>query len=438
MVILMRMNDIIEKKKEGKPLNRSEIHYFVNGYTNDIIPDYQASALAMAIWFNKMNKEETAILTDEMAKSGDMLDLSSLGNSTVDKHSSGGIGDKTTLVVAPIVAAAGCVVAKMSGKGLGFTGGTIDKLESIPNFNTSMSPKDFIKQAKEISIVVAGQTGNMAPCDKKLYALRDVTSTVDCMPLIASSIMSKKLASGAKNIVLDVKCGSGAFMKTVTDATELAKQMVHIGKACGRKVSAFITDMDTPLGFAIGNSLEVKEAVDVLKGKDIPDLRELCLNLSAEMIALSLEKSKADSMNIAKDMLDSGKAYKKFLQMVEAQGGDVRCVEDTSLLLKDTFSREIKAERDGYLYSLNALSLGKVSVLLGAGRNVKTDKIDYSAGILLSKKQGDKISKNDTIMTLYSSDKEKLNEAEKAVLLSFEIKDVAPKKQPLILNYIDD
>ena len=221
----MTMNDIIEKKKEGKPLNRSEIHYFVNGYTNDTIPDYQVAALAMAIWFNKMTKEETAILTDEMAKSGDMLDLSLLEDITVDKHSSGGIGDKTTLIVAPIVAAAGCVVAKMSGKGLGFTGGTIDKLESIPNFNTSISPKDFIKQAKDIGIVLAGQTGNMAPCDKKLYALRDVTSTVDCMPLIASSIMSKKIAAGSKNIVLDVKCGSGAFMKTKEDATELATEM---------------------------------------------------------------------------------------------------------------------------------------------------------------------------------------------------------------------
>lgn len=434
----MRMNDIIEKKKEGKTLNRSEIHYFVNGYTNDTIPDYQVSALAMAIWFNKMTKEETAILTDEMAKSGDMLDLSSLGNSTVDKHSSGGIGDKTTLIVAPIVSAAGCVVAKMSGKGLGFTGGTIDKLESIPNFNTSMNPKDFIKQAKEIGIVVAGQTGNMAPCDKKLYALRDVTSTVDCMPLIASSIMSKKLASGAKNIVLDVKCGNGAFMKTKEDATELAKEMVHIGKSCDRNVSAFITDMNTPLGFAIGNSLEVKEAVDVLKGKDIKDLREISLVLSAEMISLALQKDKEESMNIAKDMLDSGKAYKKFLQMVKAQGGDTEFIEDTSLFIKDNFSCEIKAEKDGFISNLNALTLGKVSVILGAGRNVKTDKIDYNAGILLSKKQGDKVLKNDTVMTLYSSDKEKLNEAKKVVLSSFEIKNVEPKNQPLILNYISD
>lgn len=434
----MRMNDIIEKKKEGKTLNRSEIHYFVNGYTNDTIPDYQVSALAMAIWFNKMTKEETAILTDEMAKSGDMLDLSSLGNSTVDKHSSGGIGDKTTLIVAPIVAAAGCVVAKMSGKGLGFTGGTIDKLESIPNFNTSMSPKDFIKQAKEIGIVVAGQTGNMAPCDKKLYALRDVTSTVDCMPLIASSIMSKKLASGAKNIVLDVKCGNGAFMKTKEDATELAKEMVHIGKSCDRNVSAFITDMNTPLGFAIGNSLEVKEAVNVLKGEDVKDLREISLVLSAEMISLVLQKDKEESMNIAKDMLDSGKAYKKFLQMVKAQGGDTEFIEDTSLFIKDNFSCEIKAEKDGFISNLNALTLGKVSVILGAGRNVKTDKIDYNAGILLSKKQGDKVSKNDTIMTLYSSDKEKLNEAKKVVLSSFEIKNVESKNQPLILNYISD
>lgn len=430
------MNDIIEKKKEGKPLNRSEIHYFVNGYTNDTIPDYQAAALAMAIWFNKMTKEETAILTDEMAKSGDMLDLSMLGDITVDKHSSGGIGDKTTLIVAPIVAAAGCVVAKMSGKGLDFTGGTIDKLESIPNFNTSISPKDFIKQAKDIGIVLAGQTGNMAPCDKKLYALRDVTSTVDCMPLIASSIMSKKLAAGSKNIVLDVKCGSGAFMKTKEDATELAKEMVDIGKSCNRNVSAFITDMSTPLGFAIGNSLEVKEALDILKGKDIKDLKEISIALSAEMISLSLKKDKEESITIANEMINSGKAYQKFLEMVKAQGGDVSYIEDNSLFLKDVFSCEIKADKDGYIYELDALILGKTSVILGAGRNVKTDKIDYNAGILLAKKQGDRVFKNDIVMTLYSSNKEKLNNAKKTVLSSFKIKDEEPLKQPLILNYI--
>lgn len=430
------MNDIIEKKKEGKPLNRSEIHYFVNGYTNDTIPDYQAAALAMAIWFNKMTKEETAILTDEMAKSGDMLDLSLLGDITVDKHSSGGIGDKTTLIVAPIVAAAGCVVAKMSGKGLGFTGGTIDKLESIPNFNTSISPKDFIKQAKDIGIVLAGQTGNMAPCDKKLYALRDVTSTVDCMPLIASSIMSKKLAAGSKNIVLDVKCGSGAFMKTKEDATELAKEMVDIGKSCNRNVSAFITDMSTPLGFAIGNSLEVKEVLDILKGKDIKDLKEISIALSAEMISLSLKKDKEEAITIANEMINSGKAYQKFLEMVKAQGGDLSYIEDNSLFLKDVFSCEIKADKDGYIYELDALILGKTSVILGAGRNVKTDKIDYNAGILLAKKQGDRVFKNDIVMTLYSSNKEKLNNAKNIVLTSFEISDIEPINKPLILNYI--
>lgn len=434
----MRMNDIIEKKKEGKPLTRSEIHYFVKGYTNNIIPDYQASALAMAIWFNKMTKEETAILTDEMAKSGDMLDLSSLGDITVDKHSSGGIGDKTTLIVAPIVAAAGCIVAKMSGKGLGFTGGTIDKLESIPNFNTSVSPNDFIKQAKNIGIVLAGQTGNMAPCDKKLYALRDVTATVDCMPLIASSIMSKKLAAGSKNIVLDVKCGSGAFMKTKEDATELAKEMVQIGKSCNRNVSAFITDMSTPLGFAIGNSLEIKEAVDVLKGKNVKDLKEISIALSAEMISLSLKKDKEESITIANEMINSGKAHQKFLEMVRAQGGDISYIEDTSLFLKDVYSCEVKADKDGFIYKLDALTLGKISVLLGAGRNVKTDIIDYNAGILLSKKRGDRVRKNETVMTLYSSNKDKLNDAKEIAVSSFEIKDKEPLNQTLILNYISD
>ncbi len=433
----MRMNDIIEKKKEGKPLTRSEIHYFVKGYTNNVIPDYQVSALAMAVWFNKMTKEETAILTDEMAKSGDMLDLSSLGDKTVDKHSSGGIGDKTTLIVAPIVAAAGCIVAKMSGKGLGFTGGTIDKLESIPNFNTSVSPNDFIKQAKNIGIVLAGQTGNMAPCDKKLYALRDVTATVDCMPLIASSIMSKKLAAGSKNIVLDVKCGSGAFMKTKEDATELAKEMVQIGRSCNRNVSAFITDMSTPLGFAIGNSLEVKEAVDVLKGKNVKDLKEISIELSAEMISLSLKKSKDDSIRIANEMIDSGKAYQKFLEMVMAQGGDISYIEDTSLFLKDVCSYEVKANREGFIYKLDALTLGKISVVLGAGRNVKTDKIDYNAGILLLKKRGDRVHKNETVMVLYSSNKDKLNDVKEMVVSSFEIRDIEPVNKPLILNYIN-
>lgn len=432
----MRMADIIDKKKRGFPLSNKEIEFFVNGYTQGEIPDYQASAFAMAIWFNKMNLDETACLTYQMAKSGDMLDLSSFGNATVDKHSSGGIGDKTTLIVAPIAAAAGCTVAKMSGRGLGYTGGTIDKLEAIHGFKTAMSPDDFLKQAKEIGIVLAGQTGNMAPCDKKLYAVRDVTATVDSMSLVASSIMSKKLAAGAKNIVLDVKCGNGAFMKTRESACELAREMVQIGKACGRNVSAFITDMSQPLGFAIGNLLEVREAVDVLRGKDIADLKELCLNLSAQMISLSLCKDEEESMLTATEMLESGKAYDKFVQMVTAQGGKAQSLENISALLDNTFKCEIKAKNDGYITKLDALMLGKASVLLGAGRSVKTDNIDYNAGILLAVKKGDKISKGDTVMTLYSSDENKILDAEKSAKASFEIKDTPPQREPLILDYI--
>lgn len=433
----MRMIDIIEHKKQGLELTKEEIEFFVNGFTNGKIPDYQASALAMAIYFNKMSDEETSVLTNAMAKSGDMLDLSFFGNLSVDKHSSGGVGDKTTLVVAPIAAALGCVVAKMSGRGLGFTGGTIDKLESIPNFNTQMSPQEFINQAKDIGIVVAGQTGNMAPCDKKLYALRDVTATVDCMPLIASSIMSKKLAAGSKNIVLDVKCGDGAFMKSKEEATHLANEMMKIGTALGRNVSAVISDMNSPLGFAVGNTLEVVEAVKILKGEKVPRLYELCITLASHMVS----SCKGISLNSAKEQceaaIENGSALKKLCDLVKAQGGDESYIKDESKFPLAKYKYEIKAEKDGYISLLEAEKIGNASCLLGAGRSVKDDKIDMLAGIVLSVKVGDKISKNDTVMTLYSSSEEKIKNALSTALSSIKISDKKVKEQNVIIDEKD-
>ncbi len=417
----MRMIDIIEKKKHGLELIADEIEYFVSGYTNGSIPDYQASALAMAICFNSMTDTETANLTFNMARSGDMLDLREFGDVTVDKHSSGGVGDKTTLIVAPIAAAAGCTVAKMSGRGLGFTGGTIDKLESIPGFCTAMPGEEFKKRAKEHGIVIAGQTGNMAPCDKKLYALRDVTATVDCTALIASSIMSKKLAAGAKNIVLDVKCGSGAFMTDMDSARKLARTMVNIGKKCSRRVSAFITDMNIPLGNAVGNSLEVIEAVNILKGEKVDDLRELCLTLAAEMISLAKKTDSACAYKTACDILDSGKAYDKFREMVISQGGDVTYIDNTSRFTKGSCQQVIRAQSDGYIEHIDALTLGRVSVLLGAGRSVKEDGIDPAAGIILNVKPGNRVNNGDAVMTLYAASEQKIQLATKEALSSFRI-----------------
>ena len=396
----MRMTDIIEHKKQGLKLTKEEIEFFVRGYTKGDIPDYQAAALAMAVYFNKMDNEETADLTLAMAHSGDMLDLSEFGNSTVDKHSSGGVGDKTTLIVAPIACAAGCRVAKMSGIGL----------------------------------VIAGQTGNMAPCDKKLYALRDVTATVDCMPLIASSIMSKKLAAGAKNIVLDVKCGDGAFMKNLDDASKLANEMVSIGKRCGRNVTALITDMTSPLGYAVGNSLEVQEAIKVLKGENIPRLTPLCISLAANMISLTKGIELSEAQKQVTNIINSGKALDKFKEMVKSQGGDTSFIEDESKFEFDKCKYEIKAENDGYITKINAEKIGETCVLLGAGRNVKTDAIDSLAGIMLSVKINDFICKNDTVMTLYSNDENKLKEAVKLANASFIIGNEKAEEKNIILK----
>ena len=408
----MRMTDIIEHKKQGLKLTKEEIEFFVKGYTKGDIPDYQAAALAMAVYFNKMDNEETADLTLAMAHSGDMLDLSEFGNSTVDKHSSGGVGDKTTLIVAPIACAAGCTVAKMSGRGLGFTGGTIDKLEAIPGFSTAMAPKEFKEKAKNIGLVIAGQTGNMAPCDKKLYALRDVTATVDCMPLIASSIMSKNL----------------------DDASKLANEMVSIGKRCGRNVTALITDMTSPLGYAVGNSLEVQEAIKVLKGENIPRLTPLCINLAANMISLTKGIELNEAQKQVTNIINSGKALDKFKEMVKSQGGDTSFIEDESKFEFDKCKYEIKAENDGYITKINAEKIGETCVLLGAGRNVKTDAIDSLAGIMLSVKINDYICKNDTVMTLYSNDENKLKEAIKLANASFIIGNEKAEEKNIILK----
>ena len=407
----MRMYDIIAKKRDGKELTDAEIRFFVNGYTRDEIPDYQVSALLMAIYLGGMTECETTSLTQYMAMSGDMVDLTYFGELSADKHSTGGVGDKTTLIVAPIAAACGLKVAKMSGRGLGHTGGTADKLEAINGYNTNLSGDEFFNVVNKIGVAVVTQSGNLTPADKKLYALRDVTATVESIPLIASSVMSKKIASGAKNIVLDVKYGSGAFMKTKDDAESLANSMVKIGNLCGRKTSALITNMNVPLGFAVGNSLEVIEAINVLKGKQKGDLYEISIALAGNMIALALGITEQEGCQKAKRALDSGMAFLKFREWIAAQGGDTACVDDTSLFAKAQYSMQIKASNSGFISAMDCEKIGTAAAVLGAGRITKDDKIDLTAGIILKQKTGDYVGFGDTLATLYSNDKEKLNQA---------------------------
>ena len=432
----MRMYDIIHKKRLGKELSEEEINFFVEGFTKGDIPDYQAAAFAMAIMFQGMSDRETSALTMAMAESGDTVDLSMLGKLSVDKHSTGGVGDKTTLIVAPIVASLGAKVAKMSGRGLGHTGGTVDKLEAINGYKTTLSPNDFIKQVEKIGIAVIGQSGNLAPCDKKLYALRDVTATVESIPLITSSIMSKKIAAGSHSIVLDIKTGSGAFMKTSEEAEELGRKMVDIGKACGRNIAALITDMDTPLGYNIGNALEVKEAISVLRGEYKGDLRMVCEALAANMVELSLGYDSLTSEKMAKDSLDSGKAYEKFKEWIAEQGGDISQIEDISLLPTAKYVHEIVSPCDGYIDSMNAESIGLTSVLLGAGRKNKDDVIDMSAGIVLCKKNGDKVKKCDVLAYLHTSCMENIASAEKMFLSSVKFSAAPRSLPPLIYKII--
>ncbi len=426
----MRMYDIIEKKKRKEELSDSEIYEMIKLYTDGDIPDYQMSALMMAVYFNGMSPKEISTLTDAMATSGDTVNLDIFGDLSVDKHSTGGVGDKTTLIVTPIVAAAGGIVAKMSGRGLGHTGGTVDKLESFPGFKTSLSPEEFISQVQKCSLAVIGQSANLAPADKKLYALRDVTATVDSIPLIASSIMSKKLAAGTHSIVLDVKCGSGAFMSTPAKARELATVMVEIGNMRGRRTAAVITNMDIPLGHAIGNALEVKEAIEVLKGGGPDDLREVCLTLASIMIELSLKISPEDAKNTANEMLISGKAFEKFCEWIEAQGGDHSYAQDVSKFGEGKYTCDITAAKDGYIALCNAEMIGTAAMKLGAGRATKNDVIDPKAGIILIKKPGDKVSEGDVIAKLITDKKDALFEAGQDVYSAILItKEEIPKGQ---------
>ncbi len=432
----MNMYEIIRKKRDGGTLSAEEIEFFVKGYTSGDIPDYQASALAMAIYFKGMTAEETASLTMAMAASGDTVDLSRFGTLSVDKHSTGGVGDKTSLIVAPIVAACGGFVTKMSGRGLGHTGGTVDKLESIPGYQTTLSTDAFLQQAQAVGLALIGQSGNLTPADKKMYALRDVTATVDSMPLIVSSIMSKKLAAGSHNIVLDVKVGNGAFMKTEQDARALAEAMVDIGVRCGRRCTAVISNMDAPLGFAVGNALEVKEAVGVLKGEQKGELRELCLTLAAQMLALVKEISPADARRLAEQTLDNGAAFEKMKQWVAAQGGDTRYLDNTALFPPATYKQEVYAVKSGYITAMNAEEIGRISVLLGAGRATKSDSIDMAAGILLHKKTGDAVKVGDLLATLYTERADALDTAQKRYLDAVQIKEQADERLPLILDII--
>ncbi len=433
----MRMNDIIETKKCGLAHTRAELEFLISGLVSGEIPDYQISAWLMAIYFKGMTDEELFHLTDLMAHSGDMTDLSALGGKTVDKHSTGGVGDKTTLIVAPIAASAGAVVAKMSGRGLGFTGGTIDKLEAIPGFRTELSMDEFFHAVNETGLSVVGQSGNLAPADKKLYALRDVTATVNSIPLIASSIMSKKLAAGARSIVLDVKVGSGAFMKEVASARALAEKMVAIGKAAGRNMAAILTNMDIPLGFAVGNALEVKEAVAVLEGKGPRDLTEVSLALASEMISLALGETHEQAYIIAKDAIMSGAAKEKLCQMVRAQGGDVSYIEDTSRFPRAETVYQVVSPYDGYIAHMDAEKIGMASSILGAGREKKGDALDMTAGVVLSRKTGDLVKKGDILAELHTSTREDhIEEAETLFLSALSFSAECPEKTELIYEIV--
>lgn len=407
----MRMYDLIDRKKRGGTLSKDEICEMIRLYTAGEIPDYQMSAFLMATWCNGMSDEETFALTSAMTHSGEVVDLSQFGDKSVDKHSTGGVGDKTTLIVAPIVASVGGVVAKMSGRGLGHTGGTVDKLESFPGFKTSLSAEEFASQASRIGLTVIGQSKDLAPADKKLYALRDVTATVDCVPLIASSIMSKKLAAGTHSIVLDVKCGSGAFMRTPEDAARLAETMVKIGRAHGRNTAALITDMDVPLGRAVGNALEVREAIEVLSGGGPSDLRTVCLALASLMIELSLGMDKKSAEDAAEEALKSGAAYAKFVEWIGAQGGDNEYAKNPDLFGEAKYERDFLAAEDGYIASVNAELIGTAAMILGAGRRTVNDVIDPRAGIVILKKTGESVKAGEPILKLYSERENSFDEA---------------------------
>ena len=432
----MRMYDLIQKKKRGEALTETELHEMIALYTKGDIPDYQMSAFLMAVCFRGMTDAETASLTHAMATSGDTVCLDMFGDRSVDKHSTGGVGDKTTLIVAPIVAAAGGIVAKMSGRGLGHTGGTVDKLESFPGFRTSLSPSEFILQVTDIGLAVIGQSADLAPADKKLYALRDVTATVNSIPLIASSIMSKKLAAGTRSIVLDVKCGSGAFMQTPEEAGLLARAMVDIGKANGRNTAALITNMDIPLGHAIGNALEVREAIEVLRGEGPEDLRTVCLALASLMIELSCQIPAEQARAKAAETLDSGAAYEQFCRWINAQGGDAAYARDPSLFGEAAHSRAVLCTEAGFIGSCRAEEIGMAAMELGAGRVTKDSVIDPNAGIRLLKKPGDAVAPGDVLAMLYTERPETLDAAEARVRSAITMTDAPIPGAPLIYTSV--
>lgn len=433
----MRIYDIIANKRDKKELTKEEIEFFVKGVTDGSIEDYQTTALLMAIYLNGMTKTETSYLTLAMAHSGDMADLSDIIGVKVDKHSTGGVGDKTTLVVAPLVATFGVPVAKMSGRGLGHTGGTVDKLESIPGFNISMPIEKFISNVNDINIAVVGQTGDLAPADKKLYALRDVTATVSSIPLIASSIMSKKIAGGADAIVLDVKYGSGAFMKTQDDAILLAQAMVDIGTEVGRKTIAVISNMSEPLGFAIGNALEVKEAIDTLKGNGPVDFETVCVELASQMLYLAGLGMPEELKDELYRRLNNGVAFEKFKEFVAFQGGDVSAIENTNLLPNAKKQVEFCSDKSGYILEIDAEKLGIASMMLGGGRIKKEDSIDYGVGIILNKKVGDFVESGDMLATLFVNEEGKLTDVIELLKKAFIFSDEVTEKKPLIAKIIE-
>lgn len=433
----MRMYEIIQKKRDGGTLSEKEIRWFLEGYVAGEIPDYQAAALCMAIYFRGMSLEETAALTFAIRDSGDTLDLSDIKGLRVDKHSTGGVGDKTSLVVAPIVASLGVKVAKMSGRGLGHTGGTVDKLEAIPGFKTDLPIDEFKSIVNEVGIAIVGQNATLAPADKLLYALRDVTATVDSLPLIVSSIMGKKLAADDDCIVLDVKTGSGSFMKTLERSRELAEWMVEIGKRAGKRMRALITDMDRPLGYNIGNSLEVIEAIETLQGKGPEDLTELCIALSANILELAEKGSYVECERMVKEAIADGTALNTLVKMVEAQGGNGEWIRNPEKFPKAKYSHVVTANNRGYLTHVDTESYGVASLLLGAGRNTKEDVIDMAAGIRLCAKTGDFVEEGDPIAILYSEKESGFAAAEQRLLEATQIEERAPKSEPLILGVVE-
>ena len=436
----MRIVDLIEKKKKGFKHSREEIEFIINSVMDGSAADYQISAWLMAVYFNGMDIEETTDLTRAMINSGETLDLSVISDNIIDKHSTGGVGDKITIILIPILQALNIPIVKLSGRGLGFTGGTIDKLESIPNFNCALPMEKMIDQVKEIGAAIASQTAKLAPADGKLYALRDVTATVDSMPLIASSVVSKKISSGANNIILDVKYGNGAFMKTAQDATKLSEIMVQVGKNLGKKITAVVSAMNEPLGKAVGNSLEIIETIEFLKGNTCPDLEEITYKLaSLSVLKMGMAKDEIEAINMVKTVIQNGLALEKFRILIEKQGGETKIIDDYALLAQAKNKIEVKSKKSGFIESINALDIAKASKILGAGRDKKTDNIDYSVGVYLNKKTGDFVEIDEILATIYVNDKsyEIIKNAQDLCVKSFNINNVEPVKKSLIYKVID-